>query len=1054
MPRLAGDIPYRLLGGGQPTQACNRSTAALANPQSKNHHNVSMLFDGSDSASLSSDVDLDITNSWTIMIWLSPGDLSPLSDQMIYSIGTLDDAGKLNAVEILIETGGTFACKIFNNTGVLVKKRAVDGFFFDTNVWHQIVLTWDGATMTVYRNGVNMNPFMSNITDVAGSQTNTNRAITVGSSFVSGDQMVGVVHSAAHWNTALTQSEIVSVYNSGRGGDFDLNLGQEAYTSQGSLRSWYQFGSTPSQSTVQNKAPGGFALTTTQALSSITRSAPEGGFISFDGFMELSAAAASLGVGSSLTVAAWARCNSLPDEGDVQNIVRFMATFPNADQIALSITTVGGSSFWVFEVSDSTDTVTNTVVGDTPVVEGAWYHIVGCKNGAFSIRFFVNGVDDATPVVSGVAVTSSVDRETSVAFDRRLGAPMSGPLGVRDNFVGDIHSIALWSIPITENGVRAVYSGGWANLDISTTHPSYPEAPFLTHWWVLGIPDVSFASDVPDLVGSITLEDVQSTIWQEDKLSVTSALLGTSANFDNVSGLGTPTALPVGIANSFTISAWMFPRNTTTDTQIVLYIGPEQPSAANSITWKIEGDVANDPFSIEVRNSAGAVIRRRNFVDMLTPNEWQHVAMVWTGSEINVWYNGIFNGGVVVDSGSGVTIDASRFVELGGSTKALAEPEGLKFDGLVSHVGVWDTQLGENEIATIASQAHSIDLRYNKDDYANAESLQHYYKLGEDTFFLGRDFINTMRGIGLLTLSASTGSVASIGDAPANKDVVITSPFSPDDLADLSLWLDAADVSTISTTGDLLDQWDDKSLAGITGNFTPWDNSQKCNYGLVGDRINGLNVVNFPQIGFPTPGSELALQGTSTTSLKGVDGMSVFGVIEADNTQYLYTTTTYSTSMYTTTFTNEQGSWLYKGINNVFQVEYVYTPTRASYSKAFSSGSPPTGNNVGMGSSTLNPAILSVVLDATAAQTVATGYRDGALQETVADFEAYNDNAAPNQPYPHMIGAHLQPPGDNVIIPFVGSIAEIIVYSRNLSDMERGQVHTYLSNKWGIALLP
>ena len=79
----------------------------------------------------------------------------------------------------------------------------------------------------------------------------------------------------------------------------------------------------------------------------------------------------------------------------------------------------------------------------------------------------------------------------------------------------------------------------------------------------------------------------------------------------------------------------------------------------------------------------------------------------------------------------------------------------------------------------------------------------------------------------------------------------IPPPFSPDALADLSLWLDAADVSTISTTGDLLDQWDDKSLAGITGNFTPWDNSQKCNYGLVSDRINGLNVVNFPQIGFP-----------------------------------------------------------------------------------------------------------------------------------------------------------------------------------------------------------
>ncbi len=279
----------------------------------------------------------------------------------------------------------------------------------------------------------------------------------------------------------------------------------------------------------------------------------------------------------------------------------------------------------------------------------------------------------------------------------------------------------------------------------------------------------------------------------------------------------------------------------------------------------------------------------------------------------------------------------------------------------------------------------------------------------------------------------------------------IPPPFSPDALADLSLWLDAADVSTISTTGDLLDQWDDKSLAGITGNFTPWDNSQKCNYGLVSDRINGLNVVNFPQIGFPTPGSELALQGTSTTSLKGIDGMSVFGVIEADNTQYQYTTTDPTTTTYTSTFPNESGPWLYKGINNTYDIEYRFDPTSTFYSRA--SGSP-TGDSVSLGSSTLNPVILSSVMDATAAQTVATGYRDGVLQGTDADFEAYNDNAAPNQPYPHMIGAHLQPPGDNVVVPFVGSIAEIIVYSRNLSAMEQGQVHTYLSDKWGITLSP
>lgn len=292
----------------------------------------------------------------------------------------------------------------------------------------------------------------------------------------------------------------------------------------------------------------------------------------------------------------------------------------------------------------------------------------------------------------------------------------------------------------------------------------------------------------------------------------------------------------------------------------------------------------------------------------------------------------------------------------------------------------------------------------------------------------------------------------------------------PTEIADCVLWLDADDASSVSTTGDLLDQWNDKSGAAITGNFTPHDVTQKCNYGLVGDRINGRNVVNFPQFGFPSPGSELALKGTGTASLKGADGMSVFGVIEADNTQYQYTTqntyqnyvpnstsptTTYTyttTSTTTTTWPNESGPWLYKGINSTYMVEYRLDPEGTFYSRG--SGGPPTADGVGFGSTTLNPAILSSVINDTGAQAVATSYRDGALIQTDPDFVAYSDNAASVTAHPHYIGAHLQIAYSSVIVPFVGSIAEIVVYDRNLTTQEVSDVHDYLSTKWGVTLAP
>ena len=101
MPRLAGDIPYRLLGGGQPTQACNRSNSFLANPQSKDHHSSSQFFDGiNDAQIIFGNVDLELANAWSIMVWVAPSNLSPASNMTIFSIGTLNGADN-NGIEIL-----------------------------------------------------------------------------------------------------------------------------------------------------------------------------------------------------------------------------------------------------------------------------------------------------------------------------------------------------------------------------------------------------------------------------------------------------------------------------------------------------------------------------------------------------------------------------------------------------------------------------------------------------------------------------------------------------------------------------------------------------------------------------------------------------------------------------------------------------------------------------------------------------------------------------------------------------------------------------------------
>ena len=779
MPRLAGDIPYRLLGGGQPTQACNRSNSFVANPQSKSHHNAAMFFNGSDSAVIPGDSDLNVTNAWTHMVWCAPASLSPSSKQTIYSMGTVN-GGLTNSLDIAIETGGKLSVTMYNSGGTVFKKRriavedtdtaGVDGFFFGANSWHQIVVTWDGATMTVYRNGLNMNSYMTNVTDIAGSQTNTLRSITAGNLHTPSlaQKFEGFIHSHAHWNLPLGQAEISTIYNAGSGTDVDLNLGHGDYVSNGNLETWYRYGDSPSSASHTNFAPTSIPdVDSTQTAEKVRRSAPEGSFYRKDAAGTVGETDKFQGVGNAHTVAAWVKPTSLPAEGVTREVWRVTNGISDFDQIALSLVTSGGVSFWEYEFSNAVGTF-NVLTGTTPVVEDQWYHILGCKQDTFSARFFVNGLDDLPPVIGGIVTTTNVSRSTHFLYDGR---------GVNDQFDGDLHSVALWSVPVTEQGVKAIYSGGWKNLDIRVEHPCYVESPSLVHWWVLGDPSASLThpagdTQFPDRVpGGYTISTEQTGVGAEmrNRGIIETSLMGNCAIFDDTANLATSTALPLGLANSWTISAWIKPNDLSAGIQYPVFVGPPQAGlSADEITWQIDADDAQKPLILQVTGPAGTVLQRVRYNNLLAEGEWQHITMVWFDNFITMYYNGGFVAPVVDTTNAGTMLDSSRFVELGGSDEVLAASAGLAFTGKISHVGMWDSALNENEARTVASLGHGLDLRYNKNEYVSGANLQHYYKLGEDTFLKGRDFMNTMRGTNVRSMTVENGTVIVLGDAPGS----------------------------------------------------------------------------------------------------------------------------------------------------------------------------------------------------------------------------------------------------------------------------------------------
>lgn len=92
-----------------------------------------------------------------------------------------------------------------------------------------------------------------------------------------------------------------------------------------------------------------------------------------------------------------------------------------------------------------------------------------------------------------------------------------------------------------------------------------------------------------------------------------------------------------------------------------------------------------------------------------------------------------------------------------------------------------------------------------------------------------------------LGVGVSEKNLSAIGIGPKP---IFPDPFSPDDIDNLAMWLDAADASTIILNGSTVSQWDDKS--GFGRHVAQPVATSQPNY--VTGALGGLPVINYDQI--------------------------------------------------------------------------------------------------------------------------------------------------------------------------------------------------------------
>ncbi len=467
-----GNVPVNGVSTTLPSTALQQSDLQFDSPYS----NYSLYFDAvSDRISIPYVLPSG-TTKFSVSIW---GNISAMTGSVNKCLIAQQPTGGLTSEGFSIFTDGAYPntnvwFKIENNTGTQTTSNIVIG------EWFHILATYDSGTAKIYFNGILENT----TTGITSPLTTANTTETIiGSLNPSGITipMLGYLDETAIWDTvALTEAQVLEIYNNGRPGDLDnfsgtapiswWRLGENAY---------FNTGTTPGpEFTVPNSiagAPNGVGSGTIAAT--ISAYAP-GTYA--NGIGDGLAITDRLGE-APLSVANSQSYNMIPDDKvpyvpgyvGAQTNNAFEMTFDGTNYFSLGSSIDLGQtntiSFWVYYPANGFHIVTGdpgisnsyniflnngnsilyrTTTGYntwnvTPTLN-AWTHLVFTKNDTDTYgKLYFNGVKQSIGSGSGNI------RYGFTKFNT-IGAKPDGTSG----FVGKLDEFAAWDKELTADQIK------------------------------------------------------------------------------------------------------------------------------------------------------------------------------------------------------------------------------------------------------------------------------------------------------------------------------------------------------------------------------------------------------------------------------------------------------------------------------------------------------------------------------------------------------------------------------------------------------------------------
>jgi hypothetical protein len=290
----------------------------------------------------------------------------------------------------------------------------------DTNTWHHVVATKNGATVKLYIDGVDRTGTVTNST-----LANSSDPVTIGNNSTT-EYFDGYLDDVAVYNTALSAARVKAHYRAG-----------QPYAGEvvdDSPVSYWRLGETSGTTAVDRMATSNGTYTNGPTLGQ--SGAPTGDpdtAVSFDGTNDYVSVpdSASLDRGNGpLSIEAWVK-----------------RSVAGANH---TIVDKGTNAYKLFIGSDNLLTLrkagsNNIVKSTTTITDTNWHHVVVTKTGATS-KVYIDGAD----------VTGTVTDQTLANTASPLGiGSISG--GTTEWFNGSLDEVAVYGVVLTADQVREHY---------------------------------------------------------------------------------------------------------------------------------------------------------------------------------------------------------------------------------------------------------------------------------------------------------------------------------------------------------------------------------------------------------------------------------------------------------------------------------------------------------------------------------------------------------------------------------------------------------------------